>query len=381
MSFVRLIVADLVEKRLWPVAAVLAGATVVAPVAISTMANHTAAQRRLSHPPSSVLSNPVSPALLSQIRSGSGDQPQSGAGARLHDPFGAGAVSAAPGAAGASASGQASKVSTGAGSAGGTGSSGSTAASGSGSGGASSSGSSATTTKASSTTPSKSSSGRPRTSTPKARAVRLGARGVFRVSIGFGQAASSRGRSDLRRLSLLPSRHDPAVMYLGVLKGGRQAVFLLSSHVTPSGDGKALRCVPTGCHFLFLRPGDTEFLDVHTSAGPLVQYELDLNSIAVRRTRTAKAAKKARRVEDAQGAALVHESRPTSSAVPTAKSTGEKAGTVLSKLTYAPSLGIVVPHREVVKSAGLRAMAAAAEQEAAAPVAAPPPPAQTPTGP
>lgn len=109
----------------------------------------------------------------------------------------------------------------------------------------------------------------------------------------------------LQRLTPLPSSLNPILVFLGVLQDGRTAVFLVSSDAKAQGDGK---CKPSHstCQTVQLKAGQTEFFDLKTSAGT-VQYELDL--IRVRSgagsARSARSAARAgRRALKAHGAAF-----------------------------------------------------------------------------
>jgi hypothetical protein len=66
-------------------------------------------------------------------------------------------------------------------------------------------------------------------------------------------------------------------VFLGVLEGGKRAVFLVSADAKPTGDG-ICKPSPTACETIELRVGDTEYFDLERESGP-VQYELDLLSI------------------------------------------------------------------------------------------------------
>jgi hypothetical protein len=95
----------------------------------------------------------------------------------------------------------------------------------------------------------------------------------------------------------LPEGNDPAttplLVYLGLDKTGKQAIFLLDASVKADGDGKCLSGGAAQCETLRLRAGDTEFLDVVDDTGTAgQQYELDV--VAIHTTKTAKTAKAAR---------------------------------------------------------------------------------------
>jgi len=70
---------------------------------------------------------------------------------------------------------------------------------------------------------------------------------------------------------------NPFFVFLGVLKGGTRAVFLVSDEAKPTGDG-ICKPRPTDCQTIELRVGDTHYFDVERKEGP-VQYELELLSI------------------------------------------------------------------------------------------------------
>jgi hypothetical protein len=91
----------------------------------------------------------------------------------------------------------------------------------------------------------------------------------------------------------LPEGNDaattPLLVYLGLDKTGKQAIFLLDASVKADGDGKCLSGGAAQCETLRMRAGDTEFLDVTDDTGTATQqYELDV--VAIHTTRTAKAA-------------------------------------------------------------------------------------------
>ncbi|MDP9386197.1 MAG: hypothetical protein M3P50_13420, partial [Actinomycetota bacterium] len=80
----------------------------------------------------------------------------------------------------------------------------------------------------------------------------------------------------LERLAALPDAENPAIIYLGVLQNSKTAVFLLDSSVEAQGDGKC-NPSPSDCQRLYMREGDTEFLDVAGENG--AQYQIDLLDI------------------------------------------------------------------------------------------------------
>jgi hypothetical protein len=101
---------------------------------------------------------------------------------------------------------------------------------------------------------------------------------------------------------------------MGVKADGKTAVFLISADAVPNGDGV---CRPSAdaCDTLELKVGDTEFLDVQTAAGGVVQYQLSLTSIAKQPQKTAAKAAAARVQENSAGRALLREAVASNAAL------------------------------------------------------------------
>lgn len=106
----------------------------------------------------------------------------------------------------------------------------------------------------------------------------------YGVTLKFGEPGAQKTLRNPDRLSPLPNAEKPFFVFLGVLTGGKKAVFLISSDATASGDGT---CRPTkaNCTTIELEAGGTEFFDLDTENG-VVQYQLDL--VSVRRLTTSK---------------------------------------------------------------------------------------------
>ena len=115
---------------------------------------------------------------------------------------------------------------------------------------------------------------------------------LYDLTVRFGDAATgSLQRSTLKRLQPLPSAEDPALIYLGVMKDGKTAVFLLDHGVVATGDGNC-EPAPDTCETIQMRAGDTEFFDVRDATGAVTaQYQLDLVKIHKTATTSAKQAK------------------------------------------------------------------------------------------
>jgi hypothetical protein len=103
---------------------------------------------------------------------------------------------------------------------------------------------------------------------------------AYAITMKFGQTGDQKTIKNLARLAPLPSKKNPVFLFLGVRDDGKTAAFLMPSYVDAVGDGK---CYPSQdrCSIIELKAGDTEYFDVPTADGKLVQYQMDLNSIRV----------------------------------------------------------------------------------------------------
>jgi hypothetical protein len=120
---------------------------------------------------------------------------------------------------------------------------------------------------------------------------------VQEITVRFGTADDNK-RQSVKRLQALPSEQEPVLIYLGVQKDGKTAVFLVGDGAEAIGDGEC-KPSPEQCETIRLRAGETEFLDITDESGAVSeQYQLDLikihraggSSDAPTRSRTALAA-------------------------------------------------------------------------------------------
>lgn len=118
---------------------------------------------------------------------------------------------------------------------------------------------------------------------------------LYSLMVRFGDSTADRlPKSNLKRLKPMPDAEEPAVIYLGLLKDRRTAVFLVDAGVKVQGDG---RCVPSSssCQTVHLRAGETAFFDVTDDKGNVTaQYQLDVVKVIRKRTTDAAAAARAR---------------------------------------------------------------------------------------
>ena len=88
----------------------------------------------------------------------------------------------------------------------------------------------------------------------------------------FGLAGEKPKKRRVPEFTPLPSSTSPVVVYMGQ-SNDDEATFLVSSDVTPAGDG---RCFPDDrtCSTLYLKPGDVAYLTAATNDGQPVRYRL-----------------------------------------------------------------------------------------------------------
>ena len=114
----------------------------------------------------------------------------------------------------------------------------------------------------------------PTTPAPKPKTYPL-----YSLSVRFGSSDGASGKRTLSRDQALPSTAEPLLIYLGLLRDHKTAVFLLDASTTAQGDG-ACHPTPESCETLRLKVGETEFVDVVDAGGATIaQYQLDLVKI------------------------------------------------------------------------------------------------------
>jgi hypothetical protein len=151
----------------------------------------------------------------------------------------------------------------------------------------------------------------------------------WHVDLRFGKDGSTESRSDVPRLSPLPSAEDPFFVFLGVNADGKTATFLVSSDAVATGDGKCLPS-PSNCDRVVMEAGDTEFFDVATPDGKVAQYQLDLVRISRRTAANAAVASASRARESAAGRQVL-------------RAAVETKQVDVSDLAYSQKLGLVIP--------------------------------------
>lgn len=251
-NFVRNIVRDLVEKRLWPVAVALIAAVVAVPMLLSGGGSE-------STPASSAALAPAAPAPQQAAVSLVGDDQTTAVrnrAGKLSNPFKSllpkvkEAATTSPGTSAATSSGTTTPSTTGSGT------------SGTGTGGTSPGG----------------------TTTPKAP-VEPDPIDSYRLTLRFGLSDGKlKTYKDVQRLTPLPNSTSPFFVFLGVLDDKQTAVFLVSARATATGDGA---CKPSkaNCATLHVKKGETVYFDLTVDGKP-VQYQMDLVNVKATQTTT-----------------------------------------------------------------------------------------------
>jgi hypothetical protein len=112
----------------------------------------------------------------------------------------------------------------------------------------------------------------------------------FSISVNFGEGDELK-EDVIDRGEALPDEDDPVLIYLGVSKDGRRAVFMLNENATTEGDGTC-KPSPEDCESLELAVGETEFIEVKDDAGTVVgSYQLDVLKIHKGTSGSAKSSK------------------------------------------------------------------------------------------
>lgn len=270
--FLRNVISDLVEKRLWPVAVALVAALVAVPILLGGKSDATTPPVDTAAATSSATPAPTTAAQVVSLEQQAAGKTANASSVR--DPFvqhhQAHATNAQIRAAAKDAAASLVKAlhpdakstssDTGSSSSGSTG--GSTPAT-----------SAPTTTTTTPTTPA---------TTPKKSVT------TYSVDLSFGESGAEKKYNNIARLTPLPSSDSPFFVYMGLSADKRSATFLINGDVVPSGDG---HCTPSpdNCEQITLTKGDIEFFDMQSGTAGVVQYQLELRNIKTVTTTASKA--------------------------------------------------------------------------------------------
>jgi hypothetical protein len=104
---------------------------------------------------------------------------------------------------------------------------------------------------------------------------------TYAADVRFGKEGNL-DRKTLQQFRSLPSSQNPVLVFMGVKEDGETAAFLLSSAAATTGEGN---CEPDDtCTFLYMKKGDKQRIEAVNSADEIITYELVLLDIDVKRT-------------------------------------------------------------------------------------------------
>ncbi len=151
----------------------------------------------------------------------------------------------------------------------------------------------------------------PTTTTPKVQSPATQTLTYFtwRVGVRFGRSGKLKSYRDVKRMTALPSSTFPFFSFMGVREDENTAVFLVSADVTASGDGK---CIPsrTRCGMLELKPGDSTRLVYHPTDGrDPISYRLEVSSVKRVAYKSAARAARAKAAINRKGSAALNAMR------------------------------------------------------------------------
>jgi hypothetical protein len=294
MSFLRNLWADLVDKRLWPIAVVLAAALVAVPVLLGGSSGED--KDAAATPPAPGRSVTATDVRVSEE---TGPSTLAPVGAK-HNPF------RQPKAKTAETTPQQAPAAT-------------TPAPAPGGGptcGATPGGGAPTPAP---TTPAPA----PSTGTPKQENTTY-----LRVNLRFGEPGKTKQKAydDIARLSALPSVDEPIVIFLGVKRDHKTAVFLISGDATATTDGV---CKPakTDCQMIEMQQGNSTFLDIDLGQG-VRQFRLDVKSIVQVDAKDVRKASAARARMSVAGQDFLRSSIESGEVSPGGLDYSEKTGTL-----------------------------------------------------
>jgi hypothetical protein len=106
------------------------------------------------------------------------------------------------------------------------------------------------------------------------------------ASVKFGKIDQTKSET-VKPAEFMPSENNPVLLFLGADKSGKKALFLVSSEATSRGDGT---CTPSesSCKIVKLAKGDVQFFEVALSADTVITYELELTDIKLQEVKKAK---------------------------------------------------------------------------------------------
>jgi hypothetical protein len=170
------------------------------------------------------------------------------------------------------------------------------------------------------------------TPTPTPAPAKLGSDEVYTANLTTTYGSQKDSLDDVQRLTPLPANSAPELVFLGVLKGGKKAVFLLTSAVaTTLMASHSASCVPSmmACQILELEVGNTIKLDPANGTTGVSKFSLKLTRLSVSKKSSSSEATGARNSASVAGQQILATSTLTS----------------LSDFFYDVGLGSLVYHK------------------------------------
>jgi len=111
----------------------------------------------------------------------------------------------------------------------------------------------------------------------------------YTVDVRFGKSDNDLDKKRLDQFRALPSSQDPVIVFMGVRTDGETAVFLVSSASSTTGEGN---CEPDDtCTFLYMKPGEQQSFEAIDGNNAVITYVLKLLDVNVEKTDAPKGAK------------------------------------------------------------------------------------------
>jgi hypothetical protein len=262
---------EIVERRLWPVALVLAVALVAIPVLLSNPASSTPSASPVSPAaPATGTGGPLSAfqPVVNTEGSKSSEIRKRLQGFQPKDPFKVQGLGGGGGSEASGATGESTTLGAGTGTTLEPGAGGDTSGSGTSGSGTSGSGTSG--------------SGQSGSGTSGQSGSITYFTWTATVRFGIGDNADQLDKKRLERFRALPSSENPVVVFMGVTTDGEKAVFLVSTASGTTGEGD---CEPDDtCTFLYMKPGQTQSFEAVDEDDQVVTYKLKLIDTNVEKT-------------------------------------------------------------------------------------------------
>ncbi len=115
----------------------------------------------------------------------------------------------------------------------------------------------------------------------------------YTVDVRFGKSDNDLDKKRLDQFRALPSSQDPVIVFMGVRTDGETAVFLVSSASSTTGEGN---CEPDDtCTFLYMKPGEQQSFEAIDGNNAVITYVLKLLDVNVEKTDAPEGTKTGRR--------------------------------------------------------------------------------------